>query len=178
MIDEIISTTSPVPSPMCGYCRTYRWCPKCKTAETSGDKCSKCESELDPAPVGRTLAPLFEGDGATVEVLHEGCAKILGVLRAHRALLSAIGGHSLKPYDVALTRVVERGFTGWMDVRLTSDTSPTVIHSRLQIMLRSDNEPRRNGWASVWVSPDLVDLIKRTAGARHLESVEQTKAAQ
>lgn len=175
MTDEN-TTTAPAPL-ICAYCKKHRWCSVCNIGYAEGDACKECDAELEAPPVPVQMPPLFHGAKAMVEQLHRECARIVAVLREHQALLGMLSGHAHQPYDAVLRRVVNRNFTGWLDVRLVVDEKrPGVIEARVQMMLRAPKEPPRNGWASVWISPDFVELIHKGMDLGAREAMQKTTA--
>lgn len=168
------------PPVICAYCKHHRWCSACNVGYTEGDTCKKCDAALEAPPVPVNMPPLFEGAKVLTEQLHQECSRIVAVLREHQALLGMLSGHAHRPYDAVLRRVVNRKFTGWLDMRLVLDEKrPNVVEARVQMMLRAPKEPRRNGWASVWISPDFVDLIHKgmDLGAREASQKEKADGA-
>lgn len=139
---------SAAPAPVkCSYCHRHRWCHACKIAcDLALETCGQCDGPLDPAP---------RADG-----YHEPCAKVAMVLRTHELFLAQVAGHAASAYEAALQRVVAKKFTGYLDVRVASDVGGVCIQSRVQFMLRGVKEPARKGWFPLWVSPELVQLMR------------------
>jgi hypothetical protein len=155
-------------NPLCVYCQKHRWCLTCKTGH-DGESCPACGAALEPAPVAQ---PRLGG-----ELYHESCAKVAEVLGMHQLLLSQVAGHGVSAYEAALQRVVKLKHTGWLDVRVSSDVGGHAIQSRVQFVLRGPKEKLRPGWYGLWVSPDLVTLMKASAGAQQPEAAPAEESA-
>lgn len=138
----------------------------------------KCDYCKEPGATARASAPAFEGAAQQFEYHHEHCYQTVSVLRMYQQLLNSINQMNLAPFDVAMRRVVERKFTGFLDVRLVIEDRRPVIESSIKMCLRPPNVPARRGWLSVPISPELAGALHRGLAAGEGISPEHSDRAE